>query len=80
MVWWALALRVSGMGFYIAVCIVGSIALGIWLDSLLGTRVVFFLAFLSLGLVATFYGIYRMVAPLMGIDDESEEKNNGRVG
>ena len=80
MVWWVLALRVSGLGFYIAVCIVGSIYLGHLMDNFLRTRVVFLLAGVLLGSVAAFYGIYRMVAPLMGIDDKYEETRNGRNG
>ena len=70
MVWWVLALRLSGLGFYIVVCIVGGIVLGVWLDKIFDTRVLFLLIGLLLGSVAAFYGTYRLVVPLLGDDDQ----------
>ena len=78
MVWWVLALRLSGLGFYIAVCIVGGIILGVWLDNILETRVVFLLLGLILGSVAAFYGTYRMVVPLFGDIDSRSPIGKGR--
>ena len=69
MIWWVLALRLSGLGFYIAACIVGGIVLGVWLDKTFGTRVLFLLIGLLLGSVAAFYGTYRLVVPLLGDTD-----------
>ena len=80
MVWWVLALRLSGLGFYIAVCIVGGIALGVWLDKIFDTRVIFLLVGLMLGCAAAFYGTYRMVAPLFGDINHREETRNRRKG
>ncbi len=71
MAWWALALRLSGLGFYIAACIVGGIVLGVWLDTTFDTRVIFLLLGLALGSVAAFYGTYKLVTPLMNGSDES---------
>ncbi len=73
MVWWVLALRLSGLGFYLAVCIVGGIALGVWLDRVLDTRVIFLLVGLIVGSAAAFYGTYRMVLPLLGNDIDRDE-------
>ena len=80
MVWWVLALRLSGLGFYIAACIVGGIVLGVWLDIILDTEVIFLLVGLILGSVAAFYGTYRMVVPLLGGIDHSEDTKKGREG
>lgn len=80
MVWWVLALRLSGLGFYIAICIVGGIALGVWLDRVFDTRVIFLLVGLLLGCVAAFYGTYRMVAPLLGYGEQRQKTRNGRKG
>ena len=80
MVWWALALRLSGLGFYIAFCIVGGIALGVWLDKVLDTRVIFLLVGLAVGCVAAFYGTYRMVVPLFGEADHREQTRKRRRG
>ena len=80
MVWWVLALRLSGLGFYIAICIVGGIALGVWLDRMLDTRVIFLLVGLVVGSAAAFYGTYRMVLPLFGDIDHRDETQNRRKG
>ena len=73
MVWWVLALRLSGLGFYLAVCIVGGIALGVWLDRVLDTRVIFLLVGLIVGSAAALYGTYCMVLPLLGNDIDRDE-------
>ena len=80
MVWWVLALRLSGLGFYIAACIVGGIALGIWLDRTFDTIVIFFLVGLIVGCTSAFYGTYRMVVPLFGNINHHEETQNRRQG
>ena len=78
MAWWVLALRLSGLGFFIATCIVGGIALGVWLDRIFETRVVFLLVGLVVGCAAAFYGTYRMVVPLFGDIDHSEKTSKER--
>ena len=80
MVWWVLALRLSGLGFYLAACIVGGIALGVWLDHLFGTRVIFLLVGLIVGCAAAFYGTYKMVLPLLGDTDQQAETKKERNG
>lgn len=62
---WALALRLLGLGWYVAFCIVGGIAGGIWLDRKLDTKAVFLLLGVVAGSGLAFYGVYRMVAPLL---------------
>ena len=78
MAWWVLALRLSGLGFFIATCIVGGIALGVWLDRIFETRVVFLLVGLIVGCAAAFYGTYRMIVPLFGDIDHPEETRKER--
>ena len=78
MAWWVLALRLSGLGFFIATCIVGGIALGVWLDRIFETLVVFLLVGLIVGCAAAFYGTYRMIVPLFGDIDHPEETRKER--
>ena len=66
MPWWVLALRLSGLGFYIALCIIGGIVVGVVVDGALGTKVIFLLVGLILGCASAFYGTYKMVSPLLG--------------
>ncbi|MCS7206915.1 MAG: AtpZ/AtpI family protein [Dehalococcoidia bacterium] len=65
MAWWVPALRVAGIGFYIALSIVGGIGGGWLLDKWLGTKPWLTLGGVVLGSVVAFYGVYRMVAPLL---------------
>jgi len=65
---WALALRLTGIGWYIAVCVLVGVLGGLWLDRKLGTTPLFILLGTVFGMVAAFYGIYKLVAPLMGND------------
>ena len=66
MAWWVVALRLTGIGWYVAACIVGGALGGVWLDRWLGTTVVLTLLGVLLGTVVAFFGLYRMVQPFMG--------------
>ncbi len=57
------AFTTVGVGFYIAICIVGGAVIGILLDKKLDTMPVFSLVFLTLGLIVALYGVWRMLAP-----------------
>ena len=70
---WASALRLTGIGFYIAVCILIGVLSGLWLDNKLNTRPWLMLAGLLFGLVLAIYGVYRMIQPLM--NDKSDKEN-----
>ena len=62
---WALALRLMGVGWFVAFSvIIGSVA-GLWLDKWLGTKILFTLVGVLLGTTVAFYGLYQMVKPLM---------------
>ena len=72
------ALQLIGMGWYVAACIIGGLLGGVWLDRKLGVLPVFTLAGVVLGTVMAFYGIYKMVLPLLnnvqGIDKQNGER------
>ena len=63
---WALALRLLGLGWYIAFCIILGIVGGVWLDRWLNTRALFTLLGVVVGSVLAFYGVYKMIVPLLG--------------
>ena len=65
MAWWVVALRLTGLGWYIALCIAGGVLLGLWIDNLLGTKLLFTLVGIVLGSVAAFWGMYRMILPIL---------------
>jgi F0F1-type ATP synthase assembly protein I len=58
---WVEVLRFSGIGFYIAGCIVLGVVFGVWLDRKVDIRPLFTLLGLGLGLFAAFFGTYRML-------------------
>lgn len=72
---WAAALRLSGLGFFVAACIVGGILLGLWLDNKLDTRPLFILLGSGAGLAVAFYGVYRMIRPVI---NNRQDKENSR--
>ena len=76
---WLLAIRVAGMGWYVALCIVLGVLGGLWLDNKLGTSPLLILSGTLLGVVVAFYGIYKMVVPLLNLTDHNCQgtKENG---
>ena len=65
---WAAALRFSGIGFYIGVCIAGGVWLGVWVDGKYDLSPLFTLLGLRIGLFMAFYGTYRMLREALGGD------------
>ena len=65
MPWWVIALKLTGLGWYIALCVVGGVLLGIWLDKALGISPIATIAGTILGSVVAFWGLYRMIGPLL---------------
>ena len=64
-----LAMRLLGLGWYVALSIVLGVGGGLWLDGRLDIRPLFTLLGLALGLVVAFYGAYKMVQPLLNYDE-----------
>ena len=76
--WWVLALRLSGLGWYVALCIVIGVAGGLGLDKLAGTIPLFTLLGTVLGTVVAFWGIYKMVQPLLHAANQGNVTAKGR--
>jgi ATP synthase protein I len=70
---WAAALRLTGIGFYIAACILIGIFTGLWLDNKFNTNPLFVILGLVLGLGVAVIGVYQMIRPLM---DNRQDKEN----
>jgi len=62
---WQLAFRVLGIGWFMAIAILLGVLGGLWLDGKLGTRPLFLIAGIFLGLAAAGYGAYQMFKPFM---------------
>ena len=61
--WVITALRLTGLGWFVAVCIVLGILGGLWLGKLTGQVALLVLVGTVLGSVVAFYGVYRMILP-----------------
>lgn len=61
--WVITALRLAGLGWFIAVCIVLGILGGLWLGNLTGQIALLVLVGTITGSVVAFYGVYRMIVP-----------------
>ena len=75
---WLLALRLTGLGWYVALCIVFGVVGGLKLDKLLGSAPLFILLGTVLGSVVAFWGLYKMVQPLMYGSKKVDTDDNGR--
>ena len=69
---WVAALRLTGVGFFIAACILLGTFVGLWLDGKLNTKPLFMIVGLLVGLLVAFYGVYQMIRPLMGNKQDKE--------
>jgi len=69
---WIPALRLTGIGFYIALCIVGGTLAGWWLG---GKKPLFMIIGLVAGLVIAVYGTYRMIRYVI---NEQKNRENGK--
>ena len=68
---WVAALRLTGVGFFIGGSITLGVFTGLWLDEKLNTSL-FWIVGLVLGLVVAFYGVFRMLLPLIGKNQNKE--------
>ena len=65
MAWWIIALRLTGLGWYVALCVVAGIVVGIGLDRVTGWLPFFTIVGVILGSVAAFWGVYKMILPIL---------------
>jgi len=70
----AAALRLTGIGFYIAACILIGVLTGLWADNKLSSKPWFTVGGVLAGVGIAFYGVYRMIRPLM---NDKQDKENG---
>ena len=66
---WVPALRLIGVGFYIAACILIGTFTGLCLDNRFDTSF-FVIVGLIFGLIVAAYGVYRMLVPLVSKQDK----------
>jgi ATP synthase protein I len=69
----AIAGRLLGMGWYVAISILGGVLGGRWLDGRIGLDPLFTLVGLMLGLGVAFYGVFRMAEPLLSKPNDGKE-------
>ena len=62
---WVIALRVTGLGWYVAACILLGVFGGLGLDHLVGTTPLFTFLGIILGSVLAFWGLYKLVQPVL---------------
>ncbi len=62
-----------GIGWYLALCLVVGVGLGLWLDRRWDTGIVLTLIGLLLGLLLAIYGAYEMLIPLLRSRQDNEE-------
>ena len=74
---WPPAMQLLGIGWYVAVCIVGGVLLGLWLDRELGISPALTLAGLGLGLAAAGWGGYRMLQQLFAAQQQRDSRTDG---
>lgn len=63
--WWVTALKLTGLGWYVAACIVIGVTGGVFLDNTLGTLPLLTIIGTVLGSIAAFWGVYKMVLPIL---------------
>ncbi len=71
---WGAALRLTGVGFFIGGSIVLGVVAGMWLDRRLNTEPILVIVGLILGVIVAFYGVYRMLVPLL--NDKRDGRNS----
>ena len=69
---WVAALRLLGVGFFVAGSILLGVVGGLWLDNKLNSEPIGVIVGLLLGLIIAFYGVYRMVLPFMSNKRDKE--------
>ncbi len=72
-----LALRLTGLGWYVAICIVVGVVGGLGLDKITGTTPLFTLLGTVLGSIVAFWGLYKLVRPVLYGMKSSNLTNKG---
>ena len=73
-----LALRLTGLGWYVAICIVLGVVGGLGLDKITGTTPLFTLLGTVLGSIVAFWGLYKLVQPVLyGVNSGDSTNKEG---
>ena len=72
------AVQLLGLGSYVATCIAGGAVGGAVLDRALGTGAIFTISGLAIGLLAAFYGGYRMLMDTLAAIQRSAGRDGKR--
>ena len=72
-----LALRLIGLGWHVAFCIVIGVVGGVFIDQWLDTKLLFTLMGLAFGTTSAFYGLIKMIQPLIKPDSINENNSPG---
>ncbi len=72
----ATVLRLLGIGWYVALCIVGGVIGGRWLDRWLGLDPVLTLLGLAVGITVAGIGMYQMLNAVLSNAPDSEDQRN----
>ena len=75
-----LALRLIGLGWYVAFCIVIGVVGGVFIDQRLDTKLLFTLMGLAFGTTSAFYGLIKMIQPLIKPDSINGNNSPGSNG
>ena len=77
-----LALRLTGLGWYVASCIAIGVVGGVTLDKWLSLKPLFTLLGIAFGITAAFYGLFKMIQPLMSpeVSEQSDDKSHNNGG
>ena len=75
---WVVGLRLMGLGWYVAACIILGVLGGLGLDSLVGTTPLFILLGTVLGTILAFWGLYKMVRPVLYGSKDRNGADKGR--
>lgn len=71
---WQAALRLIGVGWYVAGSILLGVLAGLWLDNKFDTKPLFVAAGLILGIIVAGYGVYQMLLPLISNKGNKEDE------
>jgi len=71
---WVAALRLVGVGWFVGTSIVLGVLGGLWLDGKYGTKPLWMIVGLVLGIVVAVYGVYQMLLPL--IKNKNDREND----
>ena len=70
-----LALRLTGLGWYVATCIILGVVGGVLIDKWLGLKPLFTLLGILFGTTSAFYGLFKMIQPLLTPEQPSKPKD-----